>query len=83
MSAWHLRTLSPTTIFDTPGVGQNIAIFHDEFVSMTFCCRSDISYYFGLFIDPKFRMETLPFSFFSRCNVNIAEGSLGEEKCVM
>ncbi|KAL8567252.1 hypothetical protein ACOMHN_023295 [Nucella lapillus] len=32
MSAWHLRTLSPTTIFDTPHVSQNVAIFHDEFI---------------------------------------------------
>lgn len=32
MSAWHLRTLAPTTVFDTPGVSQNVAIFHDEFI---------------------------------------------------
>ena len=35
MSAWHLRTLTPTTVFDTPGVSQNISIFNDEFVSLS------------------------------------------------
>ncbi|XP_076452765.1 THO complex subunit 6 homolog [Babylonia areolata] len=32
MSAWHLRTLSPTTIFHTPAACQNVALFHDEFI---------------------------------------------------
>lgn len=33
MSAWHLRTLSPTTVFDTPSVSQNVALFHEDYVS--------------------------------------------------
>ncbi|PVD31603.1 hypothetical protein C0Q70_07018 [Pomacea canaliculata] len=32
MSAWHLRTLSPTTVFDTPSVSQNVALFHEDYI---------------------------------------------------
>ncbi|XP_005106176.2 THO complex subunit 6 homolog [Aplysia californica] len=30
MAAWHLKTLTPAVTFDTPGVAQNVAMFHED-----------------------------------------------------
>lgn len=30
MAAWHLKTLTPATTFDTPGVAQNVCCFHED-----------------------------------------------------
>jgi len=30
MAAWHLKTLTPAVTFDTPGVSQHVALFHED-----------------------------------------------------
>uniref|UniRef100_A0A0B6ZJ94 Uncharacterized protein n=1 Tax=Arion vulgaris TaxID=1028688 RepID=A0A0B6ZJ94_9EUPU len=30
LAAWHLKTLTPTVTFDTPGVAQNVALFYED-----------------------------------------------------
>ncbi|CAL1545916.1 unnamed protein product [Lymnaea stagnalis] len=30
LAAWHLKTLTPTVTFDTPGVAQNVAMFYED-----------------------------------------------------
>ena len=33
MAAWHLKTMTPATTFNTPGVAQNVGLFHEDKVS--------------------------------------------------
>jgi len=52
---WHLRSLSPTTVFETPNAAVNFAVFHDDAVSwkthLSFALSMAV---FGVFVEQPF-----------------------------